>query len=132
MQYLKLYEDFNNQIGIVEIVIELFKSRDLAHQSHLATSSYAQHKALQAYYENIGELLDKLVEVWQGTVGEKLSYNLNFAQEHEDDITRLSKLAQKINMFSASLAENFSHVKNILDEILDLINQTLYKLKFLH
>lgn len=134
MQYFKQYENFNSSISIVEIVVELFKSRDEAHISHLATDSFAAHKALQEYYEGILELLDKLVETWQGTVGEKLSYSLNFTTNSnigESDIDRLSKLAQKVHLFSETLAPNFSQIKNILDEILMLINQTIYKLKFL-
>lgn len=134
MQYFKMYEDFSSQSSITDIVVELFKSRDQAHQSHLATNSFAQHKALQEYYEGIVELLDDLVETWQGTVGEKLVYDLNFATNgiSESDIDRLSKLAQKIVVFSESLSANFSHIKNILDEITALIHKTIYKLKFLN
>lgn len=135
MQYFKMYEDFSSQSSIVEIVVELFRSRDLAHQSHLATSSFAQHKALQEYYEGIVELLDDLVETWQGTVGEKLIYDLNFTNNgivSESDLDRFTKLAQKIVVFSESLSANFSHIKNILDEINALIHKTIYKLKFLN
>jgi len=132
MNYIKAFENFNNGITINEIVVELFKARDLAHQSHLATSKYSAHKALETFYEEIVELLDKLVETWQGTVGEKIQYDLNYTNIlPESDVDRLTKLGQKINLFSSTLAENFSHIKNILDEILDLINQTVYKLKFL-
>jgi hypothetical protein len=40
---------------IEQLMAILFLSRDLAHREHLRTKSYAQHKALQKFYEGIVE-----------------------------------------------------------------------------
>ena len=40
----------------------LFASRDYAHKAHLNTDSYAQHMALNAFYDEIIPLADDLAE----------------------------------------------------------------------
>jgi len=132
MRYYKVYEDWSQTLTVGQLVNDLFKSRDLAHRSHLATDSFAVHKALEIYYNEVVELIDTFVETWQGTTGEKLHIELNIHDEPDDDASRLQKLAQNIHMFSENLSSVFSHIKNILDEILHLIEQTIYRLKFLH
>ncbi len=50
----------------------LLHSRTQAHSFHLGqkgVGSYSAHKALQKYYENIGDLIDGLVEAYQGQYG---------------------------------------------------------------
>ena len=47
-----------------EIVQVLFESRDLTHYWHLQTTSYALHKALNAYYDGILDLTDAFLEAW--------------------------------------------------------------------
>jgi Family of unknown function (DUF5856) len=47
----------------------LFLARDVTHSVHLNTRSYAKHKALQKFYENIIDLADGLAETWQGRHG---------------------------------------------------------------
>jgi len=47
----------------------LMQSRNQAHIYHLQTNSFAAHKALQEYYEEIVDLVDGLVESYQGKYG---------------------------------------------------------------
>ena len=47
----------------------LFLGRDVAHSVHLNTRSYAKHKALQKFYDNIIDLADHFAEVYQGKHG---------------------------------------------------------------
>lgn len=44
----------------------LFVSRNVAHQMHLKTDSYAQHKALEEFYTQIIDLADTFAEQFQG------------------------------------------------------------------
>jgi hypothetical protein len=53
----------NRYVGI------LMNSREQAHAFHLTTNSFAQHKALQAYYEGIVPLLDDWAEAYMGKYG---------------------------------------------------------------
>lgn len=49
-----------------EFVGVLLHSSTAAHFLHLQTASYAAHKALGHYYENIVDLADKYAEAYQG------------------------------------------------------------------
>ena len=46
-----------------------FLARDVTHSVHLNTRSYAKHKALQKFYENIIDLADSFAEAYQGRYG---------------------------------------------------------------
>ena len=54
----------NEQFG--SFIGTLFQSRTQAHIMHLQSNSYAQHVALQGYYEEIVDIIDSLVESYQG------------------------------------------------------------------
>ncbi len=47
----------------------LFLARDVTHSVHLNTRSYAKHKALGHFYEDLIELADKFAEAYQGRKG---------------------------------------------------------------
>jgi hypothetical protein len=44
----------------------LFQSRDMMHIQHLQTTSFAEHKALNGYYDELLDLTDKFTEVYFG------------------------------------------------------------------
>ncbi|NBX51649.1 hypothetical protein EBT25_17375, partial [bacterium] len=56
-------------MAATKFVAMLMNSRNQAHTFHLTTSSYAQHKALEKYYEKIVELLDDYAEAYMGKYG---------------------------------------------------------------
>ena len=51
-----------------EMISLLLHSRTQAHTLHLQTESYPEHMALNAYYTGIGDLVDGLVESFQGKI----------------------------------------------------------------
>ena len=51
---------------IEELVGKVFCARNLTHLQHWKTKSYAEHQAFGDFYEGIIELIDKLVETYQG------------------------------------------------------------------
>jgi hypothetical protein len=55
--------------AIAEMVGYMFMSRDFAHKAHLKTSSYAEHEALNGFYDAIVDFADGLAEVAQGMYG---------------------------------------------------------------
>lgn len=58
-----------------EVVIQnLFESQVYSHYNHLNTRSYAIHKALGGYYENIIGHIDELSELY---MGEHPDYKIN-------------------------------------------------------
>jgi hypothetical protein len=114
---------------INELASRLIHSQTQSHIFHLQTGSYAEHKALQGYYENIDDLMDSLVESYQGEndiIKNYRSLPMNNYDSKEQVIGYFEDLIGMVR----ELSEDFpSYLKNIVDEIEVLINSTLYKLK---
>lgn len=115
----------------VKFISTLLSSRTQAHIFHLQTQSYAQHKALQEYYEGIVDFVDSYVESFQGRYDIIRGYTQS-PQIFEDDSTvkYFTGLQTFVNTVRGKLPAD-AELNNIVDEIADLINSTLYKLKFL-
>lgn len=105
---------------------KLFQLRDQIHLAHLSTKSYAQHVALGAYYDEILDLTDSLIESYQGKYG-IVNISIPSATKVEP-ITTLKAIA--ILTDSGSVYNQFKEtwIQNQLDEISQLTYQTIYKL----
>lgn len=116
---------------------KLFESREMAHMYHLQVNgdqgSYAAHNALNAYYEEVIDLIDEVVEIYQGQYDIITDYDVIDTSETKtkDKIEYFISIAQfiKDTRYTALLQED-SHLQNIVDEIVALIYKTLYKLRF--
>lgn len=115
-----------------EIIAILFLSRDIAHREHLKTTSYAAHVALQEFYEGIIPLADQLAETYQGRYGaiKNIPYlkpegEDNVADELELQLEEIESLRQEV--FGKGWKD--TALQNIVDEIVSLYLQTLYKLR---
>ena len=109
-----------------QIVALLFLDRTLAHMEHLRTSSYAQHKALQEFYEGVVDLADKLAEAYQGYEGimDIPFLDTTTKGKFED---HLAKRILEIQRLRKSC--DLSAIQNIVDEIVGLYLSTVYKLR---
>lgn len=105
----------------------LMSSRNQAHAFHLTTNSFAEHKALQAYYEGIVPLVDAWAEAYMGRYGrlKRIAFNKKTVKN-----PKLSKLYFKnlLRRITASKLPRDSYLKNIQDEIVALVRGTLYML----
>lgn len=118
---------------ISELVSYLFHSQTQTHIFHLQTTSYAEHKALQKFYEDIDGLIDELVESYQGkysiitgyTGFKIIDYNGN-----NQTIAYLEQLCEAVASTYETIED--SYILNQLDEITTLIKSTIYKLKNLN
>ena len=106
----------------------LMNSRTQAHAFHLMTNSFAQHKALQAYYEGIIPLVDQWAEAYMGKYGRigRVSSNKRFIQDPKKARAYFRTLLTRVN--AIKLPRSDSYLKNIQDDIVSLIRQTLYML----
>jgi hypothetical protein len=107
--------------------LALLNSATCAHIQHWQTRNYATHKALKKYYEAIPDLVDKLVETYMGRNGLVGDFEEEF--EIEKEPVRYFKALQKYVDESRKHLPKDSELQNIIDEIFDLINSTLYKLQ---
>ena len=105
----------------------LLHSRNVAHLVHLSTKSYAEHKALNKYYDAIIDLFDGLVESYQGCYG--IVTITVPAAKSEPIVPHLMKL-KELCMKHREM-ETDGYIQNQIDTIIELIASTIYKLKFL-
>jgi hypothetical protein len=116
----------------VEMISLLLHSRSQIHVLHLQTKSYPEHMALNGYYDEIGGIIDGLVESYQGKYeilsGYK-SYNISDYTSTESTIKYLKELCSKVEKLRKCCDD--SYIQNQIDNVCQLINSTLYKLRFL-
>ena len=116
---------------VANFISTLFASREQAHIFHLQTTSYATHKALQGYYEDIVDLIDTYVESYQGRYGILTGYT-PATQIYSEDTTL--KYFMGLQTFVDTIRQELptdGELNNTVDEISGLISSTIYKLKFL-
>jgi hypothetical protein len=118
--------------AIAPLVSFLLHSRTQAHIFHWQTPSFAEHKALQKYYEGIVDLFDGLVETYQGKYGIVEGYSNYSLLEYTDKdqmIIYFEALVNKVNTLRQGIED--SYLQNQIDTIMELLESTLYKLKCL-
>lgn len=101
----------------------LFQSRDIMHLAHLDTKSYAEHKALNAYYDGILDLTDSFTEKLFGRSG-RVDIVIPESKK-QDAVSHLKGMQATIEAERDNYA---SDLQNIMDEMLGLVNETLYLL----
>lgn len=108
----------------------LFQIRNQIHIRHLrinGSGAYAGHIALHDFYDNILDLIDSLIESYQGKYG---IVNLTIKESTDvDAIKTLESLAKLVDSGEAYNMFKESWLKNQIDEIATLTYQTIYKLK---
>jgi len=110
----------------------LFYSREIAHREHLKTTSFAQHKALNEFYDGIIDLADSISEAYQGRNG--IMKYIPFAVFKVDGAKNCDKikfLLKKVEEERCKLDKKDTAIQNIIDEIVGLYLSTIYKLEFL-
>ena len=123
-------EGSNNQF--CEIICKLLHSQTQVHILHLQTTSYSEHKALQGYYEGIDGLVDGLVESYQGKHGLLKNYKTFDMVDYKSNDQLLKYFKELLEIISDNRdSVKESYLQNQIDTIEELINSTLYKLKFL-
>jgi hypothetical protein len=107
-----------------------FESRDQVHYWHLQTTSYAEHVALNTYYDEFLALADDFIEVLQGVTGERASGSVSIQLVDYTEgcsVKHLTELKDNIATIYESVSA-YSDLTNILDEMYALINKTIYLL----
>ena len=118
--------------GFKDMVSILLHSQTQVHIFHLQTKSYAEHKALQKYYEGIDVIVDGLIESYQGKYDVITQYNSVKNEDYKSNeqvIKYFKALDTMIEKNRKEVKESF--IQNQIDTVQELINSTVYKLRFL-
>lgn len=98
-----------------------------AHFAHLLTPSYAQHVALNTFYEDIIGFADAFAETFIGRYG-KFEAFPNVKESATDGLTIIGNLTKWIDSNRAVISE-FSEIQNEIDNIVNLCNKTAFLLR---
>ena len=118
--------------NFAKLISYLMHSRTQAHVFHLQTKSFAEHMALQGYYDGIVALVDGLIESYQGKNGiiEKYtSFELNNYKSNKETINYFMALQKNVESLSSDVDDTY--IQNQIDTITELIQSTIYKLSYL-
>ena len=118
----------NKEVG--EFVLTLLHAATNSHILHLRTKLYPQHVALGEFYAALPDLVDGLAESIQGLTEELIDYPEEYFPPIVDPLEELQFLKQYVREERKELPQE-SEIQNAVDEIATLINQTIYKIKFL-
>jgi DNA-binding ferritin-like protein len=118
-----------------KLISTLMASRDQAHIFHWQTSgpgSFAAHMALGGYYDAIPDMVDALVEAYQGKHGILKGYEPaeRFDEYSKDGAVKYFKaLVTYVDRVYNKIPKEDTNIINQLDTFKDLIYTTIYKLE---
>ena len=118
------------QMTVGEYFLTLFHGATNTHLLHLQSKSYSQHQALGIYYDEVVDLIDSLVEAYQGKNQTIVIYPNVYQMPAGDALTELKNISAYV-VKNRAIVGTDSELQNITDEIQALINSTIYKLTFL-
>lgn len=122
--------DRSTNPAAAEFFITLMHAATSGHILHFQTRSFAQHMTLDTFYSSLPGLVDSVVEAYQGKYGLVLDYPSGYSVPTTAAIDFVSALSDYVMSSRANVADD-SEIQNLIDEIQDLIDSTLYKLRFL-
>ena len=112
-----------------EFIAALLHSGTVAHFMHLSTDSFSVHQALNTYYTEIIDLVDEYAEAFMGRYKQIKNWPQEF-HNAKDPVEYMTSLKDFVAEARKELPQD-TELQNLVDEIADLINSTLYKLRFL-
>ena len=117
-----------------ELASLLLQSRTQTHSFHLGVKgigAHSAHMALGEYYDSIGDLIDGLVEVYQGKEGIIQLSGIGVLDKN-NDIKNIIKYFETLCGMVAKLRQNpklqDSWIQNDIDTVVSLLYRTKYKL----
>ena len=125
-------DDSESNEDFCEMVCNILHSRNQAHVFHLQTKSYAEHIALNGYYDGIVALFDAIVESYQGKYGIIKTFKTFKVEQYRNNKKTISYFERLLDIVEENRdSVDDSFIQNQIDTVQELINSTLYKLKFL-
>lgn len=114
---------------VEQLIARVFATRNCAHLKHWSTKSYAEHVALGEFYDSVIDVIDNLIECYQGNFG--LIGNVKLTNETGDILKCLEADAVWFAANEDKITGEVDALENIMQELVALYLKTIYKLKFL-
>lgn len=98
-------------------------------RKHLRSAKYGKHMALDEFYKEMPEKVDDLIEAWMGAHGKKIgAFQNTLSSSNMNTLKYLNEL-KRVCKEGYSLLGDKDELKSLMDDIVNLINSTLYKVK---
>lgn len=129
--YINIKESKMKAKNVEQFFGTLQQSTVEAWKKHLKTDKYSKHIALNEFYDEIIELVDTLIENYMGIYGKVKDYENILTTEKIGAVEYLESLREMCKSAQDELFddEDDSELVSDIDNILSLIDSTLYKLK---
>lgn len=98
-------------------------------RKHLRTAKYAKHEALDEFYKELPEKVDALIEGYMGAHGKKITKFENIITSSNMNTLKYLQELKKVCKQGYDLLNDNEELEGLLDDIVNLINSTLYKVK---
>lgn len=117
-----------------DFINRLFEAKEQAQVYHFQVEKYGKHEAFGNFYEKMNEHIDTLVETYQGQYDIIEGYDI--IEKNDIDKSDSVKYFKELGEYIIEnrheyIEDKDTHLLSIVDDILTLTYQTLYKLRFL-
>jgi DNA-binding ferritin-like protein len=112
-----------------EFLLTLLHASTNTHLLHWTSKSYAEHQALGAFYTGLPELVDQVAEAMMGKFDMTPTFPVDYYAPAETAKEELEDLKEYVMDVRTRLPQD-SEIQNLIDEIAQSIDQTLYLLRF--
>ena len=125
-------DEVDSNDDFCDMVCNILHSRNQAHVFHLQTRSFAEHKALNDYYDGVVDLFDGIVESYQGKYGIIKNFKTFKIEQYRNGKKTISYFERLLDIIEENRdSVDDSYIQNQIDTVQELINSTIYKLRFL-
>jgi len=121
---------------VSKFLSKLLESREMAQVYHWTVKgdmgSHAAHLALEAYYTEVIEHIDEIVEVYQGQYGLIEGYDQIATDEtrSQEKLEYFKEVVEFVKSERTCIKVEDTHLHNLVDEVVALLYRTIYKLTY--
>jgi len=128
IQYRFEYQVSEPKFEIESIIGTVVMSTSFAHLFHLCITDYPAHMALDEYYKKMPELVDNLAENFLATT-QAANFQVCIVPKTLDPVDYFMQLQEFVSKYQQEKLNDAPKFSSLIDDILQLIGRTLYKLK---
>jgi hypothetical protein len=123
-------QNITPSVNIGEFFLKLLHAATNGHILHLQTKSYAEHKALQKYYEELPDAVDAIIEQYQGAYQTIIEYPSTYEPPKADALQEVTYIRDFI-VANRDVIGQYTSLQNEVDNLMSIVESTMYKLTFL-
>lgn len=98
-------------------------------RKHLRSAKYGKHMALDEFYKEMPEMVDDLIEAYMGAYGKKIGAFQNILSSSNMNTLKYLQELKRVCKEGYDLLDDNEELEGLMDDIVNLINSTLYKVK---